>query len=134
MFVSSYIVCMYVCVHTHIYIYIYTHTYNNTYIIYTIGPAPATSRRRAWPLAGLRILPYLHSLLLLLLLLLLLSLFKLSIIITYYCTSTIRSISEFSSCFVLPRPWHIEIRHRVKQKRPQLICSDLRLSNWNFED
>ena len=27
-----------------------------------------------------------------------------------------------------PRPWHIEIRHRVK-KNIQLICSDLRLSN-----
>ena len=44
----------------------------------------------------------------------------------------IRSISEISSCFFLPRPWHIEIRHRVK-KHPQLICSDLRLSNWKFE-
>ena len=41
---------------------------------------------------------------------------------------TIRSISEISSCFFGPRPWHIEIRHRVK-KHPQLICSDLRLSN-----
>ena len=27
----------------------------------------------------------------------------------------IRSISEISSCFVGPRPWHIEIRHRVKR-------------------
>ena len=27
----------------------------------------------------------------------------------------IRSISEISSCFFGPRPWHIEIRHRVKQ-------------------
>ena len=35
--------------------------------------------------------------------------------------------------FFGPRPWHIEIRHRVK-KHPQLICSDLRLSNWVFED
>ena len=26
-----------------------------------------------------------------------------------------RSISETSSCFFGPRPWHIEIRHRVKQ-------------------
>ena len=39
-----------------------------------------------------------------------------------------RSISEISSCSFGPRPWHIEIRHRVK-KDPQLICSDLRLSN-----
>ena len=39
----------------------------------------------------------------------------------------IRSISEISSCFFGPRPLHIEIRHRVKQKHPQLICSDLRL-------
>ena len=27
-----------------------------------------------------------------------------------------RSISEISSCSFGPRPWHIEIRHRVKQK------------------
>ena len=27
----------------------------------------------------------------------------------------LRSISEFPSCFLGPRPWHIEIRHRVKQ-------------------
>ena len=26
-----------------------------------------------------------------------------------------RSISEISLCFVGPRPWHIEIRHRVKK-------------------
>ena len=38
------------------------------------------------------------------------------------------SISEISSCCFGPRPWHIEIRHRVK-KHPQLICSDLRLTN-----
>ena len=25
----------------------------------------------------------------------------------------VRSISEISSCFFGPRPWHIEIRHRV---------------------
>ena len=30
--------------------------------------------------------------------------------------------------FFGPRPWHIEIRHRVKTN-PQLFCSDLRLSN-----
>ena len=35
--------------------------------------------------------------------------------------------------FLGPRPWHIEIRHRVN-KHPQLICSDLRLSNWKLED
>ena len=27
----------------------------------------------------------------------------------------IRSISEISSCFFGPKPWHIEIRHRVKK-------------------
>ena len=27
----------------------------------------------------------------------------------------VQSISEISSCFFGPRPWHIEIRHRVKQ-------------------
>ena len=27
----------------------------------------------------------------------------------------LRSVSEISSCFVGPRPWHIEIRHRVKK-------------------
>ena len=27
----------------------------------------------------------------------------------------VRSISEISSCFFGPRPWHIEIRHRVKR-------------------
>ena len=47
---------------------------------------------------------------------------------------SVRSISEISSCFFGPRPWHIEIRHRVKKQHPQLICSDLRLSNWKFED
>ena len=30
-------------------------------------------------------------------------------------SSTVRSISEISSCFFGPRPWHIEIRHRVKK-------------------
>ena len=29
--------------------------------------------------------------------------------------NSIRSISEISSCFFGPRPWHIEIRHRVKK-------------------
>ena len=43
-------------------------------------------------------------------------------------------IRKFHRVFVGPRPWHIEIRHRVKKTHPQLICSDLRLSNWNFED
>ena len=28
---------------------------------------------------------------------------------------SLRSISEISSCFFGPRPWHIEIRHRVKK-------------------
>ena len=28
---------------------------------------------------------------------------------------TLRSISEISSCFFGPSPWHIEIRHRVKK-------------------
>ena len=27
----------------------------------------------------------------------------------------VRSISEISSCFLGPRSWHIEIRHRVKK-------------------
>ena len=27
----------------------------------------------------------------------------------------LRSISEMSSCFFGPRPWHIEIRHRVNK-------------------
>ena len=30
-------------------------------------------------------------------------------------STTLRSISETSSCFSGPRPWHIEIRHRVKK-------------------
>ena len=29
--------------------------------------------------------------------------------------TVVRSISEISSCFLGPRPWHIEIRHRVKK-------------------
>ena len=29
--------------------------------------------------------------------------------------SRVQSISEISSCFLGPRPWHIEIRHRVKK-------------------
>ena len=32
-----------------------------------------------------------------------------------WCCSPLQSISEFSSCFFGPRPWHIEIRHRVKK-------------------
>ena len=32
-----------------------------------------------------------------------------------YVHCVLRSISEISSCFLGPRPWHIEIRHRVKQ-------------------
>ena len=35
---------------------------------------------------------------------------------------------KFHRVFFGPRPWHIEIRHRVKTQ-PQLICLDLRLSN-----
>ena len=31
------------------------------------------------------------------------------------CQLVIRSISEISSCCLGPRPWHIEIRHRVKK-------------------
>ena len=27
----------------------------------------------------------------------------------------VRSVSETSSCFFWPRPWHIEIRHRVEK-------------------
>ena len=27
----------------------------------------------------------------------------------------VRSVSEISSCFFGPRPWHVEIRHRVKK-------------------
>ena len=27
----------------------------------------------------------------------------------------VRSISEISSCFLGPRPWHIEVRHRVNK-------------------
>ena len=30
-------------------------------------------------------------------------------------TRAMRSISEISSCFFGPRPWHIEIRHRVNK-------------------
>ena len=33
----------------------------------------------------------------------------------YVKSEMIQSISEMSSCFFGPRPWHIEIRHRVKQ-------------------
>ena len=33
----------------------------------------------------------------------------------YSLLSSIRSISEISSCFFGPRSWHIEIRHRVKK-------------------
>ena len=32
-----------------------------------------------------------------------------------YIYQQLRSISEISSCFFGPRPWHIEIRHRVKK-------------------
>ena len=41
-----------------------------------------------------------------------------------------RTTVDFRNFIVFfgPRPWHIEIRHRV-QTNPQLICSDLRLSN-----
>ena len=34
----------------------------------------------------------------------------------------LRSISEISSCFFGPRPWHIEIRHRVKQTSTINLC------------
>ena len=33
----------------------------------------------------------------------------------YVLLLLLRSISEISSCFFGPRPWHIEIRHRVKK-------------------
>ena len=48
----------------------------------------------------------------------------------FHCTHLCRMYGRFPKfhrVFVGPRPWHIEIRHRVK-KHPQLICSDLRLS------
>ena len=38
------------------------------------------------------------------------------LIISHYIISKLlRSIFEISSCFFGPRPWHIEIRHRVKK-------------------
>ena len=42
----------------------------------------------------------------------------------------LRSISEVSSCFLGPRPWHIEIRHRVKTKTSTINwfgCETLKL-------
>ena len=33
----------------------------------------------------------------------------------FVAPSVLRSVSEISSCFFGPRPWHIEIRHRLKQ-------------------
>ena len=38
-----------------------------------------------------------------------------SIIIRFLGEIILQSISEISSCFFGPRPWHTEIRHRVKK-------------------
>ena len=35
--------------------------------------------------------------------------------VTGHSCLQVRSISEISSCFFGPRPWHIEIRHRVNK-------------------
>ena len=39
----------------------------------------------------------------------------------YKHVQRIRSISEISSCFFGPRPWRIEIRHRVKKSTINLF-------------
>ena len=128
-------VCMYVCIHMYtyihiyiyicihlslslyIYIYIYIHIYIYIYIyIYTdCHPSRASASWTPW-----------RS--------------------TARCSRSRRTTArwrrqvraygrfpKFHRVFVGPRPWHIEMRHRVK-KHPQLICSDLRLSNCKFED
>ena len=41
--------------------------------------------------------------------------YYITIIFLYYYITILQSISEISSCFFGPRPWHIEIRHRVKK-------------------
>ena len=53
------------------------------------------------------------------------------------CACNVRSISENSSCFFGPRPWHIEIRHRIKKTSTidvfgfeTLILKIRRLKSW----
>ena len=45
----------------------------------------------------------------------------------------LRSISEISSCFLGRDPGTLK-SDIVSKRHPQLICSDLKLSNWKFED
>ena len=102
--------CMYVYISIHIYIYIYNvYIYICIYIERDIDTY--TCRRLATAGAGI-----MHN------------------IQQHKYTRTPSSHSKnslskiCSKVFFGPRPWYIEIRHRVK-KHQQLICSDLRLSN-----
>ena len=94
-------VCTYVHIYIYIYIYIYIHTYIHTYIyiyIYThIHTYIYIYTRTDTYMNCMHVrIMYIHS--------------CMYIVCTY-----VRSISEISSCFFGPRPWHIEIRHRVKR-------------------
>ena len=55
-----------------------------------------------------------HVLLLLLMIMIVITMIILIMMITIIIL-IIRSISEMSQCLFGPRPWHIEIRHRVKK-------------------
>ena len=118
----------------HICIYIYTHMYS---CIDVYMPSVVDGRGRASSLDAKRNTPAsngsfnIQSMALRVVFLRVHSAFKAWLKFKWFATWVrlqVRSTSEISSCFLGPRPWHIEIRHRVK-KHSQLICSDLRLSN-----
>ena len=94
----SYFIYIYIYIYTYIHIYIYicvcVYTYIYVYIyIYTfIFPLGRQPRQLVAPQPQPRCAP--------------------SAVGLY---NNIQSISEISSCFFGPRPWHIEIRHRVKK-------------------
>ena len=119
-------VCVYMCVYIYIYtsMYVYMYTYIYIYIyIYNDDTVDNTDNNGNDDLIAIIVIETVGIKLMLLMMMIILIAFLIMI----------RSISEISSCIFGPRPWHIEIRHRVK-KSPQLICSDLRLSNWKSED
>ena len=77
---------IYICIYVCVYIYIYI--YIHTYIhTYTSGRLAWSARSRA---TG-------------------------TCLIRPHKPSPLRSVSEISSCLFGPRPWNIEIRHRVKK-------------------
>ena len=131
-------VCVYkqIYIYIYIYIYVYIYIYIYTYVFSEGDPA----FRQTWPLEAspTSVYMYIYIYMITCIMQVLYTCIHIYIYI-YICTYNvcvyvcdgcvyinkyiytyiyiyIRSISEISSCLFGPRPWRIEIRHRVKKK------------------